>query len=159
MTCAPRACPRRTAKRMRPSLVPSAQQSARARPSSPVPPPQRPFRRQCRSAASRTAGTSCRRQQPTGDSSSSVPGKVQEGTAVPSRFPPPSAGKNKDHFPRRHVRRGKFFSGRKCGPWPPTAAMVCAQPACPSIRRDRQSRSLRGTPRPNVPRYIWANSL
>ena len=48
----PRACPRRTAKRPRPSFGP---------------PPQRPFRRQCRSAASRTAGTPDSSRQPTGD--------------------------------------------------------------------------------------------
>ena len=93
--------PRRTAKRMRPSLVPSVRSEASARrPPSLVPPPQRPSRRQCRSAASRTAGTLNRSRHPTGDprppsparSAAPAPvlGKVQEGAEAPSWFPPPA---------------------------------------------------------------------
>ena len=72
---------------MRPSPISGAQRSVRARPSSSVPPPQRPSRRQCRSAASRPAGTSNRGRQPTGDSRPNVPGKVQKGAGAPSWFP------------------------------------------------------------------------
>ena len=79
------------------------------RPGTPVLPPQRPFHRQSRQAASRVAGTSNRSRQPTGDSRPPVPrGKVQEGDS-PSWFPA-QAGKNLNHFSRRHVRREKFFS-------------------------------------------------
>ena len=81
MTCAPAPVLRllRAAKRPRPSPVPGAQRSVCARPSSPVPPPQRPFRRQCRSAASRTAGTSGKRQQPTGAPRPPSQGKSRKG--------------------------------------------------------------------------------
>ena len=67
--------PRRGAKRPRPS---------------PVLPPPRPFHRQSRPAASRIAGITNRREQPTGNLRlpSFVPGKLQEGTGVPSWFPP-----------------------------------------------------------------------
>ena len=85
----------------------------------PVPPPQRPFRRQCRSAASRTAGTLNRSRHPTGDPRPSpparseapapVPGKVQEGAESPFLVSA-SGGKKQDHFSRRHVRREKFLS-------------------------------------------------
>ncbi len=88
-----------------PVPVPSAQRSECARPSSPVPPPQRPFRRQCRSAASRTAGTSCRRQQPTGDSSS------------PVLRPRESPGRNRSLFPVSAAKRRKeqgSFSPAAC---------------------------------------------
>ena len=86
----PRACPRRTAKRPRPSFGP---------------PPQRPFRRQCRSAASRTAGTSKRRQQPTGDSSS------------PVLRPRESPGRDRSPFPVSAAKRRKeqgSFSPAAC---------------------------------------------
>ena len=60
------------------------------RPPSLVLPPPRPFHRQSRPAASRIAGITNRREQPTGDLRlpSFVPGKLQKGTGVPSWFPP-----------------------------------------------------------------------
>ena len=106
---------------MRPSPISGAQRSVRARPSSSVPPPQRPSRRQCRSAASRPAGTSNRGRQPTGDSRppSQRPGKSPERGRSPFLVSGASAGKNQNHFSPRRVRGEKYFSGRKCGKWPP----------------------------------------
>ena len=113
--------PRRGAKRLRPSLV--------------LPPP-RPFHRQSRPAASRIAGITNRREQPTGDLRlpSFVPGKLQEGTGVPSWFPP-SAERSWIIF-RRGVYVAKNTSqaasvenGRPNG-----AAILCAQSACAFIR-------------------------
>ena len=100
-----------------PSFVPR-RAAKRPRPSS-VPPPQRPFRRQCRSAASRTAGTLNRSRHPTGDPRPSpparseapapVPGKVQEGAESPFLVSA-SGGKNQDHFSSRRVRDEKYLS-------------------------------------------------
>ena len=92
VTCAPAPVPRlrRAAKRPRPSFGP---------------PPQRPFRRQCRSAASRTAGTSKRRQQPTGASPS------------PVLRPRESPGRDRSPFPVSAAKRRKeqgSFSPAAC---------------------------------------------
>ena len=42
-------------------------------------------------------------------------------------------------FPRRHVRRGKHFSGCKCGGCPPQAVKPCARQTA-SFSKKRQSR-------------------
>ena len=88
-----------------PSFVPRplARNAANAPvPSSFVPPPKRPYRRQCRSAASRTAGTSHRRWQLTGDPCPPVPTSWARSRKGPEPLP---------GFRRRWRRKeaGSFF--------------------------------------------------
>ena len=116
-------------------------------------------RRQSRQAASRTAGTSDRSRQPTGDPrpSSQRPRKSQEGAEAPSWFPPP-AERTQIIF-----RRGVYVTKNPsheatCGRGPPRKGRSSSAP-----KRSGKSSSQRpqrgagsGSPRPNVPRYIWA---
>ena len=155
---------------MRPSFVPSVRSEASARrPPSLVPPPQRPSRRQCRSAASRTAGTLNRSRHPTGDprppsparSAAPAPvlGKVQKGAEAPSWFPPPMAAERIGIIFRHGVYVTKNPSHEAtCGRGPPRKGRSSSAP-----KRSGKSSSQRpqrgagsGSPRPNVPRYIWA---
>ena len=82
-------------------------------PSSLVPPPKRPSRRQCRSAASRTAGTIDRRWQPTGDPRppsqrpGQGPGRGRSPFLVSAAD---GGGKKLNHFSRRRARREKSLS-------------------------------------------------
>ena len=88
-----------------------------------------------------SAGTSNRSRQPTGDSSSPVPrGKAQEG-GTPSWFPA-QAGKNPDHFSRRHVRREKYSSRSEVSgpPWRARPSGVPSPPAgTPGLARGNGS--------------------
>ena len=122
-----------------PSFVPR-RAAKRPRPSS-VPPPQRPFRRQCRSAASRTAGTINRSRHPTGDP---VPRprraakrlrlsreKSRKGPKAPSWFPPPA------ERIRIIFRRGVYVTKNpshevtcKKGPTPVGSDPFCAKAQC-----------------------------
>ena len=94
-------------------LRPGAQRSARARPPSFVPPPQRPSRRQCRSAASRTAGTPDSSRQPTGDPRppshrpGQGPGRGRSPFLVSAAV---GGGKKQNHFSSRRVRDEKSLS-------------------------------------------------
>ncbi len=130
---------------MRPSFVPSVRSEASARrPPSLVPPPQRPSRRQCRSAASRTAGTLNRsrhpqqKQAPHRGPPSPVPGAQRSARARPGKSPgrgrspflvSASGGKNRNHFSSRHVRDEKYLS--RSDVWTRTtpfrAVLVCTQ--------------------------------
>ena len=157
---------------MRPSFVPSVRSEASARrPPSLVPPPQRPSRRQCRSAASRTAGTLNRSRHPTGapvprppsparsEAPAPVLGKVQKGAEAPSWFPPPMAAERIGIIFRHGVYVTKNPSHEAtCGRGPPRKGRSSSAP-----KRSGKSSSQRpqrgagsGFPRPNVPRYIWA---
>ena len=156
---------------MRPSFVPSVRSEASARrPPSLVPPPQRPFRRQCRSAASRTAGTLNRSRHPTGDprppsparSAAPAPvlGKVQEGAEAPSWFPPPAERIGIIFRHGMYVTKNTSHEAT-CGRGPPLSGRSSSAP-----KRSGKSSSQRpqrgagsGSPRPNVPRYIWAKSF
>ena len=84
--------PRRGAKRLRPSLV--------------LPPP-RPVRRQSRFAASRTAGITSRREQPTGAlrPPSSVPGPAAAAALSPAK-PPRGEPDSGHHKQKRAADRG-----------------------------------------------------
>ena len=125
---------------MRPSFVPSVRSEASARrPPSLVPPPQRPSRRQCRSAASRTAGTLNRSRHPTG-APSPVPSAQRSARARPGKSPERGrspflvsaangGGKNRNHFSSRRVRDEKSLS--RSDVWtrtaPKGAVLVCTQ--------------------------------
>ena len=76
---------------------------ASSRPGTPVLPPQRPFHRQSRQAASRVAGTSNRSRQPTGDSRPPSPGeRSRKGNPLPG-------------FRRKPERIRIIFPGDMCG--------------------------------------------
>ena len=47
------------------------------------------------------------------------PGYSKKGAAAPFLVSGARAGKKLDHFSPRRVRGEKYFSGRKCGKWPP----------------------------------------
>ena len=76
---------------------------ASSRPGTPVLPPQRPFHRQSRQAASRVAGTSNRSRQPTGDLRPPSPGeRSRKGNPLPG-------------FRRKPERIRIIFPGDMCG--------------------------------------------
>ena len=142
-----------------------AERSDRARPSSCC---RSALRRRSRLAARRIAGSSVRSRQLDGDLRplSNVLGKVQEGTGVPSWFPP-LAERFKSFFPatcvagkiprmERRVKNARShrdwaFSAPKRSAMPPPASPEGALVIVPPPKGRRHG----AFPRPNVPRYIW----
>ena len=89
-----------------------------------------------------------------------VPGKVQEGAEAPSWFPPPAERIGIIFRHGMYVTKNTSHEAT-CGRGPPLSGRSSSAP-----KRSGKSSSQRpqrgagsGSPRPNVPRYIWAKSF